>query len=83
MPTPHTPHVAGHIGRPLFAALTYQCAVNKLVLDRGLRPRGHGGLLTPAELQELGVAFETGITPEQFVDRLTARMPAPRIAEAS
>lgn len=80
-----TPQIAGHINRSrtLFATLTYQCAVNALILARGIRERGRGGLLTPAELQELDVAFETGITPEQFVDRLTARMPAPRIAEAS
>lgn len=63
----------GRIPPDFLAALTYQTAVNKLVIDRKLRVTGQGGLLTPDEMAELDAAFHGGLTPAQFVDRLAER----------
>lgn len=56
-------------GRSIYAALSYQCEVNRRLRASG---RTTTPLLDAEQLRALDFAYQNGITPAQFVEQLLA-----------
>jgi hypothetical protein len=64
----------GRVTVALSTLLTYQVAVNALLLDRHVR--ADAPMLRPGEAKEMQAALLAGVTPDVFVDRIAARQAA-------
>jgi hypothetical protein len=76
MAATHITHVAIDAPPPrLVDQIEYRCRVNTLLLERGQRRTGRGGLLSQRELEAMSLAFREGVTPVAFVDLIEAQQP--------